>query len=184
MKKAFVFALGAWAVFAAGMALFPRIFCERAFADRVTLDTGNALEGMAREENDHVALRYFSLGAGKYSMKTITIPRARIKAIDRDPSYFEKYRGLIKGLESPTAGVSTAAVPAPAVRTDDSLTEAIHQGNAQVQENLEEQQRHMRDTKFYNGWHEGYHWDPINGWHRHNHEGLYDPKDSNIKARE
>ncbi len=136
-----------------GPAAVACFFVASALADSVMLDTGNALEGIVREEKDSVILRYVSPVAGKYQMKSVVIPRARITGIVRDPSYFEKYSGLIKGLASASAG---SAAPGPG-KADDSLAEAIAQNNAQVEENLARQRQHMSDVKFYNGWHEGYH---------------------------
>ena len=66
---------------------------------------------------------------------------------------------------------------------DDSLAEAIRRQNKQLEKNLQQEKQNMRDSKFYWGWHEGYHWDPNNGWHRWNHQGLYDPNDPNVTVR-
>ena len=69
---------------------------------------------------------------------------------------------------------------------DDSLSEAICRQNRQLDGNLRQEKQRMKEAKFYWGWHEGYHWDPNNGWHRWNHQGLYDPYDSSltVKSRE
>ena len=108
------------------------------------------------------------------------IPRSRIKKIEHDPTYLKKYQKIISGL-----GGIAAVSPNGAGRSqgNDSLSEAVRQGNAQLQKNLSQEKEHMREAKFYWGWHEGYHWDPNNGWHRWNHQGLYDPFDPNITSK-
>ncbi len=159
--------------------LFSAVLAGTIFADRVTLDTGNELEGIVHDEGDTVRLQYVSYQQNAYEIREIKIPRSRIKNIQRDTTYFERYKKLVRGL----GGVSIAP-PVVAGPHGDSLKEAIRQGNLQVQRNLQYEQEHMRTSKFYWGWHEGFHWDPNNGWHRWNHQGLYDPFDPNIKVRD
>ena len=155
------------------------IFSAECLADRITLDTGNDFEGMVKEQGDNVRLEYISHQGKEYQLRVIEIPRSRIKKIEYDPSYFRRYQQVIRGL----GGVSVAS-PSAGGKGSDSLSEAIRQGNMQLQKNLQQEKERMSHAKFYWGWHEGYHWDPNNGWHRWNHQGLYDPFDPNITARD
>ena len=158
---------------------FTLVFCRVAYADKVTLDTGSTLEGILREDRDKVILQYISTQGEVHRVKSMEIPRARIKKIQYDPGYFKKYGNMVSGLGGAGVPIFLQGRPARA----DSLNEAIKQGNAQMQKNLQQEQEHMKHSKFYSGWHEGFHWDPNNGWHRWSHEGLYDPDDPNVTTK-
>ncbi len=161
----------AWSCFVAAM--------EPAFADRVILDTGNTMEGVVKEEGDVVALQYVASEGGSYALKTIQIPRNRIKEIVRDDAYFKKFADTIRGL----GGVGIAPTPVQE-RAADSIGDVVREGNEQVQENLDYGKALMKKAKYHWGWHEGYHYDPNNGWHHENHQGLYDPQNTNLTIRE
>ncbi len=153
-------------------------------ADRVTLDTGNSVEGRVREKEDTVLLDYCTLLKGRWRIRTMVIPRTRITKIELEPDYIRRFEEIARGLGSYSPVLWGTEISQPFSAKGEGLSESVRKGGRQLQKGLDEQKEHMRKSKFYSGWHEGFHWDPNNGWHRWNHQGLYDPDDSNITVKQ
>jgi len=148
-------------------------------ADRVTLDSGDTVEGIVQDRGENIRLQYLSSQGKGYVLKSMTIPRSRVKNVVKDGSYIQKYQGVIQGIGGAGISFSSKVQARP-----DTLQKDIDRDKDSLQTTLDEGREHLRQTKFYSGWHEGFHWDPPNGWHRDNHQGLYDPGDPNITVRE